>query len=37
MHRHSWIGTLLPHRAALLRAPFVKQIILEDWLLDQPI
>ena len=34
MHRHSWISALLPHRAALLRAPFVKQIILEDWLLE---
>jgi [acyl-carrier-protein] S-malonyltransferase len=34
MHRHSWIAAMLPHRAALLRAPFVKQIILEDWLLE---
>lgn len=34
MHRHSWIATLLPHRAALLRAPFLKHIILEDWLLE---
>lgn len=36
MHRHSWIASLLPHRAALLRAPFLEHIILEDWLLDGP-
>lgn len=34
MNRYSWIAHLLPHRAALLRAPFVEHIILEDWLLD---
>lgn len=28
-----WLQTLLPRRAALLRAPLVKHIILEDWLL----
>ena len=28
-----WLGALLPARAALLRAPFVEQIVLEDWLL----
>lgn len=29
-----WLRSLLPERAALLRAPYVKQIVLEDWLLD---
>jgi len=28
-----WLASLLPARAALLRAPFVQHIILEDWLL----
>jgi [acyl-carrier-protein] S-malonyltransferase len=31
--RRQWLRRLLPQRAALLRAPFVEQIILEDWLL----
>lgn len=34
MARRPWLGALLPQRAALLRAPFVQHIILEDWLLD---
>jgi [acyl-carrier-protein] S-malonyltransferase len=34
MARHPWLASLLPARAALLRAPFVEQITLEDWLLD---
>jgi [acyl-carrier-protein] S-malonyltransferase len=29
-----WLANLLPNRAALLRAPTVRHIILEDWLLD---
>lgn len=29
-----WLQTILPRRAALLRAPQVKHIILEDWLLQ---
>jgi [acyl-carrier-protein] S-malonyltransferase len=33
MMRRPWLASLLPARAALLRAPFVEQIILEDWLL----
>jgi [acyl-carrier-protein] S-malonyltransferase len=32
--RHPWLGQLLPARAALLRAPYVQQIVLEDWLLE---
>jgi [acyl-carrier-protein] S-malonyltransferase len=32
-----WLTRLLPSSAVLLRAPFVKQVILEDWLLDEAI
>jgi [acyl-carrier-protein] S-malonyltransferase len=35
--RRAWLGRLLPPGAALLRAPFVRHIVLEDWLLDQPV
>lgn len=37
MNRHAWLSHLLPSRAALLRAPFLEHIILEDWLLEQPL
>jgi [acyl-carrier-protein] S-malonyltransferase len=37
MHRHAWLSRLLPSRAALLRAPHVKHVILEDWLLEQEV
>jgi [acyl-carrier-protein] S-malonyltransferase len=33
--RRPWLTRLLPSSAVLLRAPFMKQIILEDWLLDE--
>jgi [acyl-carrier-protein] S-malonyltransferase len=29
-----WLANLLPKRAALLRAPMLKQIVLEDWLIE---
>ena len=32
--RRPWLSAVLPNRAALLRAPMVEQIILEDWLLE---
>ncbi len=32
-----WLTRLLYSDAALLRAPFVTQIVLEDWLLEQPL
>lgn len=32
--QQSWVSALLPERAALLRAPLVEHIILEDWLLE---
>jgi [acyl-carrier-protein] S-malonyltransferase len=31
--RRQWLRRLLPQRAALLRAPYIEQIVLEDWLL----
>ncbi len=34
MMSRPWLASLLPARAALLRAPYIQQIILEDWLLD---
>jgi [acyl-carrier-protein] S-malonyltransferase len=33
--RRGWLARLLPPGATLLRAPFVRHVILEDWLLDQ--
>ncbi len=35
MVRRPWLSKMLSSRAALLRAPFVQHIILEDWLLEQ--
>ncbi len=35
MARRPWLTRVLPTRAALLRAPFLIQIRLEDWLLEQ--
>jgi [acyl-carrier-protein] S-malonyltransferase len=32
--RRKWLARLLPERAALLRAPGIQQVILEDWLLE---
>jgi len=32
-----WLSKLLPSRTALLRAPNIRQIVLEDWLLAQPV
>ena len=37
MVSRQWLGALLPKRTALLRAPKVRHIILEDWLLEQPV
>jgi [acyl-carrier-protein] S-malonyltransferase len=37
MNRHAWLSRLLPSKAALLRAPHVEHVILEDWLLAQPL
>lgn len=32
--RRPWLAALLPARAALLRAPHIKHIVAEDWLLE---
>lgn len=32
--RRDWLKAVLPQRAALLRAPYVEHVILEDWLLE---
>jgi [acyl-carrier-protein] S-malonyltransferase len=32
--RRPWLAAILPSRAALLRAPMLKHIVLEDWLLE---
>ncbi|QDS99340.1 ACP S-malonyltransferase [Adhaeretor mobilis] len=32
--RRSWLSAMLPSKASLLRAPFVKHVILEDWLIQ---
>jgi [acyl-carrier-protein] S-malonyltransferase len=32
---HPWLKRILPNQAALLRAPLVEQVVLEDWLLEQ--
>lgn len=37
MNRYAWLARLLPSKAALLRAPHVTHVILEDWLLDQQV
>lgn len=37
MSRYTWLAHLLPSRASLLRAPMIEHIILEDWLLEQPV
>jgi [acyl-carrier-protein] S-malonyltransferase len=34
MARRPWLSALLPSRAALLRAPLLKHVILEDWLME---
>ena len=33
--RRPWLTRLLPSSAVLFRAPFVKHIVLEDWLLEE--
>ena len=33
--QHQWIKSMLSRRTALLRAPSIRQIVLEDWLLEQ--
>jgi [acyl-carrier-protein] S-malonyltransferase len=35
--RRPWLTAVLPSRTALLRAPFLQHVILEDWLLEQEV
>ena len=35
--KRPWLTALLPSRSALLRAPLVEHVILEDWLLAQKV
>ena len=35
--RRPWLASLISSDAVLLRAPFVEQIVLEDWLLEQEV
>lgn len=35
MARRAWLTPLLSSKAAILRAPFIEHVILEDWLLAQ--
>jgi [acyl-carrier-protein] S-malonyltransferase len=35
--RRAWLSPILSTRASLLRAPYVKQVVLEDWLLAQDV
>jgi [acyl-carrier-protein] S-malonyltransferase len=35
MNRYAWLARLLPTKAALLKAPHVQHVVLEDWLLAQ--
>jgi [acyl-carrier-protein] S-malonyltransferase len=37
VNRHAWLAHLLPSKAALLRAPFLEHLVLEDWLLEQKV
>jgi [acyl-carrier-protein] S-malonyltransferase len=32
--RRPWLAALLPEQATLLRAPYIKHVVLEDWLID---
>jgi len=32
--RRPWLASVLPTEASLLRAPLVRQVNLEDWLIE---
>ncbi|MDX2039130.1 MAG: ACP S-malonyltransferase [Isosphaeraceae bacterium] len=36
LSRHAWLSQLLPARASLLRLPWIRHVVLEDWLSAQP-
>ena len=35
--KQGWLSGILPKRTSLLRAPHVKHVVLEDWLLEQEV
>lgn len=35
LNRFAWLRTILPAKSALLRAPHLRHVILEDWLLER--
>ena len=35
--QHPWIKSMLSSRTALLRAPLIEQVVLEDWLLENSV
>lgn len=35
--RRGWLNKVLSTRAVLLRVPFLSNVVVEDWLLDQPV
>ncbi len=35
--RQTWLSRLLPSQTGLLKAPFLRHIVLEDWLLEAPL
>jgi len=35
--QHPWIKPMLTNRTALLRAPLIEQVVLEDWLLENSV
>jgi [acyl-carrier-protein] S-malonyltransferase len=37
VNRHAWLAHLLPSKAALIRAPFLEHVMLENWLLEQKV
>src|SRR5262249_48633246 len=37
LNHHAWLAHLLPSKTALLRAPYLVHVHLEDWLLEQKV
>lgn len=37
MSRNPWLAQMIVTDACLLRGPYLRQVILEDWLLDRPV
>lgn len=37
LSHHAWLSRRLPSKTNLLRAPYLRHVALEDWLLEQPL